>query len=118
MVFAKKRFQSEMPLYFLGFVTNGAFSRFVPLSDFYKSYILGSYDIRLFHRRGNIRSCDIKYVASRHDQRGVRRRKAEAEIKSLLQKWAGLRQKSRFHSDITGRERLDLMSQVRQERRL
>ncbi len=37
MVFAKKRFQSMMPLYFLEFVTNGAFSRFVPLSDFYKS---------------------------------------------------------------------------------
>ena len=102
MVFAKKRFQSAMPLYFLGFVTNGAFSRFVPLSDFYKSYILGSYDIRLFHRRGNIRSCDIKYVALKHDQRGVCRRKAEAGIKSLLQKMAVLRQKSRFYSDNTG----------------
>ena len=107
-----------MPLYFLEFVTNGAFSRCVPLSAFYKSYISVSCDIRLFHRRGNIRSRDIKYVASRHDRTGVCRRKAEADIKSLFQKWAVLRQKSRFHSDNTERERLDLMSQARQEREM
>ena len=68
-IFAKKRFQRVMPLYFLEFVTNGAFSRSVPLSDFYKSLISESCAIRLFHRWGNIRSCDIKYVASRHGQR-------------------------------------------------
>ena len=118
MIFAKKRFQSVMPLYFLEFVSNGAFARSVPLSDFYKSWISGSCDIRLFHRWSDIWSCDIKYVASRHDQRGVCRRKTEAEIKSLLQKWAVLRQKSRFHSDNTGRERLNLMSQARQERKM
>ena len=64
MIFAKKRFQSMMPLYFLRFVTNRAFSRFVPLSDFYKSWISGICAIRLFHRLRNIRLCDIKYLAS------------------------------------------------------
>ena len=67
MVFAKKRFQSVMPLYFLEFVTNRAFSRFVPLSDFYKSWISGICVIRLFHRQENIRSCDIKYLASQRE---------------------------------------------------
>ena len=118
MIFAKKRFQSEMPLYFLGFVTNGASLRFAPLSDFYKLSISGGCAIRLFHKRGDLRSCDIKYVASRYAQKSFRRRKAEAEIKSLLQKWEVLRQKTRFHSDITGRGRLDLMSQARQERKM
>ena len=102
MVFAKIGFHRAMPLYFLKFVTNGAFSRFVPLSDFYKSWISGICAIRLFHRQGNIRICDIKYVALKHDQRGVCRRKAEADIKSLLLKWAVLRQKSRFYSDNAG----------------
>ena len=64
MIFAKIGFHRAMPLYFLGFVTNGAFSRVVPLSDFYKSWISGICAIRLFHRQGNIRSCDIKYLAS------------------------------------------------------
>ena len=64
MFFAKIGFHRAMPLYFLGFVTNGAFSRFVPLSDFYKSWISRSCAIRLFHRQENIRSCDIKYLAS------------------------------------------------------
>ena len=56
-----------MPLFFLGFVTNGAFSRFVPLSDFYKSWISGICAIRTFHRQGNIRSCGIKYLASQRE---------------------------------------------------
>ena len=118
MVFAKRGFQRAMPLYFLKFVTNRVFSRYVPLSNFYKSSISVICDIRSFHRLRNIRLCDIKYVASRHDRTGVCRRKAEADIKSLLQKWAVLRQKSRFHSDNTERERLDLMSQARQEREM
>ena len=42
----------------------------------------------------------------------------QGEIKSLLQKRALLRQKSRFHSDNTRRERMDLMSWVRQERKM
>ena len=67
MIFAKIGFHRAMPLYFLKFVTNGAFSRFVPLSDFYKSWISGICAIRLFHRQGNIRSCDIKYLASWRD---------------------------------------------------
>ena len=79
MIFAKKRFQSVMPLYFLGFVTNGAFSRFVPLSDFYKSYISGNCAIRSFHRRGNIRSCDIKYVR----QGTTRRASAEEKLRQV-----------------------------------
>ena len=53
-----------MPLYFLEFVTNGAFIRCVPLSDFYKSSISVICAIRLFHRLRNIRFCDIKYLAS------------------------------------------------------
>ena len=64
MIFAKRGFQRAMPLYFLEFVTNGAFIRCVPLSDFYKSWISEICAIRLFHRQGNIRSCDIKYLAS------------------------------------------------------
>ena len=64
MIFAKIGFHRAMPLYFLGFVTNGAFSRFVPLSDFYKSWISGGCAIRYFHSQGKIRSCDIKYLAS------------------------------------------------------
>ena len=71
MIFAKKLFQSVMPLYFLGFVTNGAVSRFVPLSNFYKSWISGICAIRLFHRQENIRSCDIKYLASRMDEGAI-----------------------------------------------
>ena len=51
MFFAKIGFHRAMPLYFLGFVTNGAFSRVVPLSDFYKSWISGICAIRLFHRQ-------------------------------------------------------------------
>ena len=66
-----------MPLYFLEVVTNRAFSRYVPLSDFYKSYISGSCAIRLFHRLRNIRLCDIKYAATRLAQLVVCRRKAE-----------------------------------------
>ena len=54
-----------MPLDFLKFVTNRRFPDFVTLSDFYKSWISGKRAIRLFHRQGNIRSCDIKYLASR-----------------------------------------------------
>ena len=53
-----------MPLYFLKFVTNRRFLEIVTLSDFYKSWISGNCVIRLFHRQGNIRSCDIKYLAS------------------------------------------------------
>ena len=64
MIFAKEGFQRAMPLYFLEFVTNRAFSRFMPLSDFYKSWISGICAIRLFHRQGTIRNCDIKYLAS------------------------------------------------------
>lgn len=66
-----------MPLYFLGFVTNGAVSRFVPLSDFYKSLISVICDIRLFHRIRNIKLCDIKYAATRLAQLVVCRRKSE-----------------------------------------
>ena len=77
MVFAKKRFQRAMPLYFLEFVTNRAFSRCVPLSDFYKSSISGNCAIILFHRLRNIRLCDIKYAVSRLAQLVVCRRKAE-----------------------------------------
>ena len=64
MVFAKRGFQRAMPLYFLKFVTNRVFSRYVPLSDFYKSSISVICAIRLFHRLRNIRFCDIKYLAS------------------------------------------------------
>ena len=71
MIFAKIGFDRAMPLYFLGFVTNGAFSRFVPLSDFYKSWISGICAIRLFHRQGNIRSGDIKYLASQRDEGAI-----------------------------------------------
>ena len=77
MIFAKRGFQRVMPLYFLKFVTNGAVSRFVPLSDFYKSSISGSCAIRLFHRLRNIRLCDIKYTATRLAQMVVYRRKSE-----------------------------------------
>ena len=77
MIFAKEGFQRAMPLYFLEFVTNRAFSRCVPLSDFYKSWISGICAIRLFHRLRNIRLCDIKYAASRRAQLVVCRRKAE-----------------------------------------
>ena len=66
-----------MPLYFLEFVTNGAVSRCVPLSDFYKPWISGRCAIRLFHRLRNIRLYDIKYAAARLAQLVVCRRKAE-----------------------------------------
>ena len=49
---------------------------------------------------------------------GDLRRKIWAEIKSLLLTPAVLRQKSGFHPDNTGRERPDLMSQSRQERKM
>ena len=71
MIFAKIGFHRAMPLYFLEFVTNGAFSRFMPLSDFYKSWISWICAIRLFHRQGNIRSCDIKYLASRREYEAI-----------------------------------------------
>ena len=71
MIFAKIGFHRAMPLYFLGFVTNGVFSRFVPLSDFYKSWFSGICAIRLFHEQENIRSCDIKYLASRMDEGAI-----------------------------------------------
>ena len=103
MFFAKIGFHRAMPLYFLGFVTNGAFSRVVPLSDFYKSSISVICAIRLFHRQGNIRSCDIKYLASRMDEGGDLRRKVWTEIKSLLLKRAVLRQKPHFYSDGAAR---------------
>ena len=77
MIFAKSGFQRAMPLYFLEFVTNGAFSRCVPLSDFYKSSISVICAIRLFRRLRNIRLCDIKYTASRLAQQVICRRKAE-----------------------------------------
>ena len=76
----------------------------------------GAVPLDYFTNGGDIQSCDIKYVASRYAQKSFGRRKAEAEIKSLLQKWAVLRQKSRFHSDNAEQERLDLMSQASQER--
>ena len=53
-----------MPLYFSKFVTDRRFLEIVTLSDFYKSWISGNCAIRLFHRQGTIRSCDIKYLAS------------------------------------------------------
>ena len=53
-----------MTLDFLKFVTSGRFLEIVTLSDFYKSWISGNCAIRLFHRQGTIRSCDIKYLAS------------------------------------------------------
>ena len=56
-----------MPLDFLKFVTDRRFPDFVTLSDFYKSWISRKRAIRLFHRQGNIRSCDIKYLASRRE---------------------------------------------------
>ena len=56
-----------MTLYFLKFVTDRAIHDFVTLSDFYKSRISGSCAIRFFHRQGNIRSCDINYLALRSD---------------------------------------------------
>ena len=77
MIFAKRVFQIAMPLFFLKFVTNGAFSRCMPLSDFYKSSISVICDIRLFHRLRNIRLCDIKYAASILAQLVVCRRKGE-----------------------------------------
>ena len=49
---------------------------------------------------------------------GDLRRKVWTEIKSLLQKWAVLRQKPGFYSDSAGRKWLDLMSQVRQEMKM
>ena len=54
----------EVPLYFLKFVTERVILDFVTLSDFYKSWIFGGCAIRYFHSQGNIRSCDIKYLAS------------------------------------------------------
>ena len=66
-----------MSLYFLGFVTNGAFSRCVPLSDFYKSWISGICAIRLFHRLRNIRLCDIKYLALRRGEGEIYEEKSE-----------------------------------------
>ena len=45
-------------------------------------------------------------------------RKVCAEYKSLLQKWAVLRQKPHFYSDSAGWAWLDLMSQVRQKRKM
>ena len=104
MIFAKREFQSVMPLYFLEFVTNVAFSRYVPLSDFYKSWISGSCAIRLFHRLKNIRLCDIKYLALRRGEGAIYEEKSGQSIKSLPREWAVLRQKSRFHSDFTERE--------------
>ena len=71
MIFAKIGFHRAMPLYFLEFVTNEAVSRFVPLSDFYKSWIYGICAIRLFHRQGNMRSCAIKYLASWRDEGAI-----------------------------------------------
>ncbi len=71
MIFAKIGFDRAMPLYFLEFVTNGAFSIFMPLSDFYKSWISWICAIRSFHRQGNIRSCDIKYLASRREYEAI-----------------------------------------------
>ena len=71
MIFTKIGFHRAMPLYFSEFVINEAFSRFVPLSDFYKSWISRICDIRLFHRQGNIRSCDIKYLASWRDEGAI-----------------------------------------------
>ena len=64
MIFAKRGFSGNMPLYFSKFVTNRRFLEIVTLSDFYKSWISGNCAIRLFHRQGTIRSCDIKYLAS------------------------------------------------------
>ena len=104
MIFAKREFQSVMPLYFLGFVTNVACSRYVPLSDFYKSWISGSCAIRLFHRLKNIRLCDIKYLVLRRGEGAICEEKSGRSIKSLPREWAVLRQKSRFHSDFTERE--------------
>ena len=60
-----------MPLDFLEFVTDRCFPDFVTLSDFYKSSISRSCAIRLFHRQGNIQSCDIKYLASRRDEGAI-----------------------------------------------
>ncbi len=51
-----------MPLDFLEFVTDKGFLEIVTLSNFYKSWISRSCAIRLFHRQGNIKSCDIKYL--------------------------------------------------------
>ena len=56
-----------MPLDFLEFVTDREILEIVTLSDFYKSWILRSCAIRLFHRQRNIKSCDIKYLASRRE---------------------------------------------------
>ena len=64
MIFAKRGFSGNMPLYFSKFVTDRRFLEIVTLSDFYKSWISGNCAIRLFHRQGTIRSCDIKYLAS------------------------------------------------------
>ena len=77
MIFAKEGFQRAMPLYFLEFVTNRAFVRCVPLSDFYKSSISVICAIKLFHKLRNIRLCDIKYAATRLAQMVVYRRKSE-----------------------------------------
>ena len=54
-----------MPLDFLEFVTDKGFLEIVTLSNFYKLWISGGCAIRLFHRQGNIKSCDIKYLALR-----------------------------------------------------
>lgn len=56
-----------MPLDFLEFVTNGRLPEIVTLGGFRKARISRKRAIRLFHRQGNIRSCDIKYLASRRE---------------------------------------------------
>ena len=75
MVFAKRGFAGEVPLYFLKFVTDRVILDFVTLSDFYKSWISGGCAIRYFHSQGNIRSCDIKYLASAKEKAMISKEK-------------------------------------------
>lgn len=65
--FRKGVISKGMPLDFLEFVTDRGILEIVTLSDFYKSWISRRCAIRLFHRQGNIQSCDIKYLASRRE---------------------------------------------------
>ena len=63
MVFAKREFAGEVPLYFLEFVTDGRFLEIVPLGVFRKARICGGSAIIFFgdcHRSGDSRHRDIK----------------------------------------------------------
>ena len=63
MVFAKRGFAGEVPLYFLEIVTDRVILDFVTLGDFRKARICGGSAIIFFgdcHRSGDSRHRDIK----------------------------------------------------------